>query len=184
MAFHLFLVDEKVESQGSVQEVIRAKRIGIVNAMGQPVVSLWDSGFLGGAVGVYDRDGTLIAKMSSSDYTLTRGGAVTVYNQDGTRVADMLASEKGGGQVNSYNKTGDLIVGIGTMGITGERGFISIYNNIGKPVATMIETENKIGAVSVSDNTGNIIAGMVGAIEGHGEVFVFNRDGKISGKLP
>ena len=62
--------------------------------------------------------------------------------------------------------------------------FISIYNNIGKPVATMIETENKIGAVSVSDNTGNIIAGMVGAIEGHGEVFVFNRDGKISGKLP
>ena len=61
MAFHLFLVDSKVESQGSVQEVIRAKHIEIVNDEGQPVVRLWDSGYLGGAVGVYDRNGTLIA---------------------------------------------------------------------------------------------------------------------------
>ena len=133
MAFHLFLVDSKVESQVRVQEEIRAKRIVIMNDEGQPVVILW----------AYEEG----------------GGVVSIYNRDGAGGINMGAYKEDGGRIDIYNKAGTPVVGIGTT--VGERGFIGISNDIGNTVVGMTHTD-----------------------EGHGGIYVFDRDRKPLDSLP
>lgn len=70
LVFYVFLVDNNVESQGAIQEEIRARRIVIYNDAGQEVV--WLSA---------DKDGY---------------GGIVIDNKDGTPVAGMVADENGG----------------------------------------------------------------------------------------
>ncbi len=188
MAFHLFLVDSKVESQVKVQDVIRAKRIEIVNSKGQPVVSLWDSGFFGGAIGVYDRDGTLIVEIASPDRTfpkVPKGGAVTVYNQDGTRVASMGTYSEGGG-VSVYNQDGTISADF----FTGKKGgTLSICKNkidfpLPIPIVSIGTDLEGRGEVSVYNQDGTRVAYMFSDEKGGGVISVLNKDGKGLGSIP
>lgn len=84
MAFQLFLVDNKVESQVRVQDEIRAKRIIVVNDKGQKFVE----------IGTYEE-----------------GGAVSVFNKAGTIV--YIFTDKIGGGISVVNKAGHIITAMG-----------------------------------------------------------------------
>ncbi len=130
MAFQLFLIDEKVESQVRVQEEIRAKRIVLVNDEGQRIVELW----------AYEE-----------------GGAISVYNKDGTYAAGMVASKTSGGRVDIYNKIGYPIA---TMATDEEGGIIKISNNIGNPIVGMMGTSKGHGIITVFNRDGKILGSL------------------------
>ena len=62
LVFYVFLVDGNVESQSSVYEEIRARRIVIVDDKGNPVILIEDADEIGG-VWTFYKDGSLGAFM-------------------------------------------------------------------------------------------------------------------------
>lgn len=79
LVFYVFLADNNVESQVAIQEEIRARRIAIVNDVGQEVVKLLTNDEDNGVVQIYNKDGTLVAEMRVSK---NDNGEVLVGNKN------------------------------------------------------------------------------------------------------
>ena len=108
LVFYVFLVDNKVESKGAIQEEIRARMIAIVNDEGQEVVILWTN-----------KDGI---------------GLIAIANKTATIVADMTPSEDGDGRVSISNKAGMPVV---DMRANKGDGVIAVYNRYGKGISSL-----------------------------------------------
>ncbi len=90
LVFYVFLVDGNVESRVAIQEEIRARRIAIVNDVGQEVVKLLTNDEDNGVVQIYN-------------------GVVQIYNKDGTLVAEMRVSKNDNGEILVGNKNNKVI---------------------------------------------------------------------------
>jgi len=106
--FYVFLVDGNVESQEVVQQEIRARRIIIVNDLGQEVVELSINVKNNGLVVIYNKSGNVVAGMGANE----DAGIITAHNKDGKTVAVMGASEDGG-IITVVNKDGNAVIGMG-----------------------------------------------------------------------
>jgi hypothetical protein len=95
LVFYVFLVDNNAESQGAIQEEVRARRIVIVNEAGQEVVKLVNDEN-SGAVMIYNNSDNLVVIVGADE----NGGEISVANQSGTPVAGMGSSENGMEMVN------------------------------------------------------------------------------------
>lgn len=92
LAFHVFLVDDKVESQGAIQNEIRARRISIVNNEGLDVVRLTSSVQNNGGIYIRDKDGNNVAFLIASG----EGGFMSILNKYGQSCVLLRGSENGG----------------------------------------------------------------------------------------
>jgi len=99
--FYVFLVDGNVESQEVVQQEIRARRIIIVNDLGQEVVELSINVKNNGLVVIYNKSGNVVAGMGASE----DGGIITVVNKDGNAVIGMGADENDNGEIVVFSKS-------------------------------------------------------------------------------
>jgi len=90
LVFYVFLVDGNVESKMAIQEEIKARRIAIVNDVGQEVVKLLTNDEDNGVVQIYN-------------------GVVQIYNKDGTLVAEMRVSKNDNGEILVGNKNNKVI---------------------------------------------------------------------------
>ena len=90
LVFYVFLVNGNVESRVAIQEEIRARRIAIVNDVGQEVVKLLTNDEDNGVVQIYN-------------------GVVQIYNKDGTLVAEMRVSKNDNGEILVGNKNNKVI---------------------------------------------------------------------------
>lgn len=90
LAFHVFLVDDNVESQVAIQEEIRARHIAIVNDVGRKVVEL----------GSNDEGNGLV---------LIHNGVVRLFNKEGGLVAEMRVTKEESGEMVVGNKNHKLI---------------------------------------------------------------------------
>ena len=130
LVFYVFLIDNNAESQVAIQEEIRARRIVIVNDVGQEVV--W---------------------LSTDEY----GGTMHVANKDGNTVAMMEADSEYSGVMGIYNKDGNPVA---YMGADEEGGTIGILNKTGNPVAYMIVNKDGDGAIDVYNKSGKVIGSL------------------------
>ena len=79
LAFHVFFVNDKVESQVAIQEEIRARRIAIVNDVGREVIRLKTNDEDNGIVQIFNKDGSLVAEMRVSK---NDSGEIVVANKN------------------------------------------------------------------------------------------------------
>jgi len=99
--FYVFLVDGNVESQEVVQQEIRARRIIIVNDLGQEVVELSTNVKNNGLVVIYNKSGNVVAGMGASE----DGGIITAHNKDGNAVIGIGADENDNGEIVVFSKS-------------------------------------------------------------------------------
>ncbi len=178
MAFHLFLVDSKVESQVTVQEEIRAKRISIVNDAGKEVVWLGASKKGDGGLFIRNKDGASVVNTLVSE---SGGGTVTVSNKTGYPIVTMITDEKGDGGVFIRNQDDSYSVG---MSVGKTSGGVLIYHKTEYPIIVINASDEEGGFIGISDNIGNAIVGIGENDKGNGEIAVFNKNGKVLGSIP
>ena len=108
LVFYVFLVDGNVESQVAIQQEIRAKRMVIVNDVGQEVVELFSNNGDNGAITINNKNGTPAAFMEINKYS--GGGVVGIYNKNGNNSVTMAVSGNynDNGVIFFYNKYGKL----------------------------------------------------------------------------
>ena len=79
LAFHVFLVDDKAESQVVLHDEIRAKRIAIVNNEKREVIRLFTNDEDTGVVQMFNKEGRLVVEMRVSKED---SGEILVANKD------------------------------------------------------------------------------------------------------
>ncbi len=178
MAFHLFLVDEKVESQVTVQEEIRTKRISIVNDAGKEVIWLGASKKGDGGIFIRNKDDASVVNMLVSE---SGGGTITVSNKTGYPIVTMITDEKGDGGVFIRNQDDSYSVG---MSVSKTSGGVLIYHKTEYPIIVINASDKEGGFIGISDIIGNAIVGIGENDKGNGEIAVFNKNGKVLGSIP
>ena len=193
LVFYVFLADNNVESQGVIQEEIRARRISIVNDEGREVISLFTNAENNGVVMIYNKNGNPAVGMTVSN----TGGAIPVYNKDGKVVASILADRNYNGELIVWNKSGyraasmvanenyDGEITIYNMGADKDEssGGMFIYNKAGS-CCVDIHTSEEGGKMIVANKDGKPVAGMIVNENDNGEIRVYDKNGKGIGSLP
>jgi hypothetical protein len=142
MAFHVFMVDDKAESQVAIQEEIRARRISIVNDKGREVIGIRTTPENGGAIAIYDQNGSIELVMASS--------SIVTFNKNGRGGITMTTSDEGG-SISIDDKKG--VTGIKIF-VGNESSLITTYDKNGV-MGTLIGTVNsKGGGLVIFDEKG------------------------------
>jgi hypothetical protein len=134
MAFHVFMVDDKAESQVVIQEQIRARRISIVNDQGREVIGIRTTPENGGVIAMYGQNSNAELVMASSN---TGGRIVTFNKNNGVGIA--IISTENGGEIQINHKEGINGVNI-------------LVDENGSKIAT-IDKNNVIGTVMATVNS-------------------------------
>jgi hypothetical protein len=151
LVFYVFLVDNKVESQGiGLGQYIQAKSIDIVNDEGRAVVMLW-ANENGGAINIANNKGDLTFLVSIG-VDKKGNGAIQIINKDDKPVVSMGANEFGGVMQIDNNK-GDKRIAL--MGATESGGQIGVSNRDGNPVVIMAHNKDDDGRIFVFNKQGD-----------------------------
>jgi translation initiation factor IF-1 len=194
LIFHVFLVDERVESQPSFSEEIRTKKITIVNNEGAGVIELYsysaggvilvknkrdvESVTIGTAVGgggnisVKKEDGTVVAIMG---VTNIGGGKVSVKNEKGNEVAGMAPNTDGDGRIWINNRDSVEVSFVGTN-VNGS-GLIGTSNKDGV-LGTILANTNNCGIIQTFNKNGHELVSISQTTEGHGGIWIYDRYGE------
>jgi hypothetical protein len=167
------VVTEKIEfvSDGKTVTslVVHPDKAGLViqdeNAKG--LVFLGKS-LLGGAIGVYNRDGRIVADMQS----FLRGGAFAAYNDDGKTIASINPLPNGG-EISVQNKDGKIIASIAALP---NGGAIYVRNEDGKYVI-VLDINQYGGRITVRANDETPVAQMRSGRDG-GVIVLDDKNGR------
>jgi len=149
--FYVFLVDGNVQSQGVIQEEIRARSIVIVNDEGREVVKLSTDANNNGGVVIY-KDGNIVAIVGASE----KGGVISVANKFSTPVIGILAGENGGTLAVS-NKDGNIVA---LTSATPYGGTMDVRDKDGFPLVIMAVTNYDRGEVMVYKKDGKMVGNL------------------------
>jgi len=151
---------------GRVPEVVRTRKLEVVNAQGVAVVTL-DAWERGGRILAMSNDGHLLFEAAA--------GSVNIYNFKGQKLVRLSATKDGEGLMATYNHNGEGVVAVGATK-DGEGAFTT-YNGAGQKLVSLSATDGG-GAISVWNQTGQAIATMRTDGEGRGEVGAWNTEGQ------
>jgi len=101
-------------------------------------------------------------------------------NDLGQEVVELSINVKNNGLVVIYNKSGNVVAG---MGANEDAGIITAHNKDGKTVAVMGASEDG-GIITVVNKDGNAVIGMGADENDNGEIVVFSKSRKQTGSLP
>lgn len=128
-----------IPSAEPILDKLVVREISVVNRSGQEVIKIGQvknkskgtkigfTGFGGGNIEIYNRDGVMVISMRSSD--IAGGSFIETYTEDGIMVTSMGGLIGIGGGIETYNKEGDSSVLIG-RGKTGH-GLINVFDKYG-----------------------------------------------------
>ena len=128
-----------------VHDVLKARRLEVVNAAGDLVVVM-TSDEAGGVLGINNNAGQLMAIMTSDK----DGGKLVINNNAGQPMAGM-GSDEAGGRLLVWNNAGQPMVGM----VSGEDGgSLSVLNNAGGAVVQAHADDYGHGYIGVFDRKG------------------------------
>ncbi len=151
---------------GRVPELVRTRKLEVVDSQGAAVVTL-DTTPRGGRVLMMNSDGHLLMEASA--------GSLDIYNSEGQKLVRLSATKNGEGLMATYNRRGEGVVAVGVTK-DGE-GALTTYNGAGQKLVSLSATDQG-GAVSVWNSTGQAVSTIRADEQGQGEVGAWNRQGK------
>ena len=176
LVFHLFLVDEKAESQLAIQEEIIARSIVIVDKDGYPVIMMGADEDDVGAISIYDKGNPVISIGVDKD-----GGLISVGNKESFVVSIGVAGASGGGIINVSNKEGFTA----NMGAYEDGGAFNVSNKENLATAIMgVNKDHGNGYIVLVNKDNNFVAGMSVDENDSGIIEVYNKSGERIGSLP
>ncbi len=101
LIFHVFLVDDKAESQVNFQEGLVTKRIAIVDDAGREIILLDKDG----TIAIRNKDGTYVAGIFVDE---DGEGVILITNKEGNPVITMEPNEDSG-SISVFNGYGQII---------------------------------------------------------------------------
>lgn len=184
------VTSEKV-TQSAAQQVsdeIVTRKIRVVNAEGETIVTIGDIGG-DGSILVNNREGKRNVAIGSVE-----GGFLSIHPENGglgaiiratsdaptmeffngSQTILLIGGAKNGGSVVTANNAGEIVAGINA---TEEGGMVRTHNNTGEIVALMSATHGKGGIIGTLNNAGkNLVS--VGFNKYGGVVETYNNVGK------
>jgi hypothetical protein len=181
----------------SVPDVIRAKNFEVLNEEGVVIASLRENPHGRGWLSIRDEVGRSVAAITGDK----RGGWLTIDNIKGNNVASLLVDEKGGWLIvkdhegiASASVIADKEGGWITLsdepqkhsvviGVDDKGGWLTIHNKKGKPVAAL-NSDVDGGVLVVCNKDGVPVAEISTKSDGGGQVYVTDKQGKMSADMP
>lgn len=138
LAFHVYLVDERVNSQSSYQHEIVASKKLIVNYEGQPIIGMGSDENGNANIAMYNNSGNLNVAID----TMRGSGRLAIFNNWGSQVVVIHSTTDGkgtlflsnGGGVSVNNENNNMVVGLGAF--NGD-GMVVINNKNGEVIGTL-----------------------------------------------
>ena len=138
-------------------DVLKVRRLAVVNDEGQEFAVLAANRIGGGLLRIQDERGRKhIVAGAGSD-----GGYLTTYHEDGHTLTTISVSDAGSGMILNYGTRDKPLVTIGASGEAGkESGAISVNNWRDKRIVRFGSTTRASGYVTVFDEWGNRLHNM------------------------
>ncbi len=140
------------EQQGTVPELIRARRIEIVNATGNPVLTLTQNDS-GGIIATQSPSGQILVTVTA---TATGEGVIALADRAGRRLVELAGKPgEGAGVVNTFGEGGHVAVSLlasqgagvvqtfrderptALLGSTGGDGVVAVFDEEGRVRETL-----------------------------------------------
>jgi len=142
---------EKPTDLGSkVYDVIRAKKVGIVNNEGKEVLLLsttMDNS--GGNISIYNKSGNCVISL----WTIKEDGTISINNNSGKSVVTLETIEQGG-HISIYDKTSKNFTSAVSLHSLERGGYIGINNKTTEEVISLEVDEYGNGKIGAWDRKG------------------------------
>ena len=120
---------------------------------------------------VVDENGKAVIKLGSVD----NNGSIETYNASGNLIIGITSSVDGEGAINTYNANEKQIIRLGST--TDGEGTVSTFDSDGKQIVQISSTVNGEGSVSTYNNEGYEIVKLTSTTNGDGYISTSNHEG-------
>ncbi|MDZ4831565.1 MAG: hypothetical protein SGJ09_15370 [Phycisphaerae bacterium] len=151
---------------GPASDVVRARRVEIVNGAGK-VVALLSAGATGGQFDLWNAEGVNAARIASTE----KGGDLSIWNGRGTPAIGVFSGESGG-RFEAYDGAGKTNARLAS---TADGGALDMFGRSGKSSVTARATDAG-GSLAACDLLGRPVAELTATTEG-GSLALSERDG-------
>jgi hypothetical protein len=154
-AIACFFISTAFVNQDPVPELLRSKKIEIIDNNGNVLVTL----------GAYEGKGT-----------------VTTYSETGLILTDIIPSREGAGGIVMYDNKGNKNLELSN--VTGGGGFVNIKNPSGTNILTLGRTTANDGCLMLYNSAGKNIVEITGDVNGDGVVITQSHNGEGTARVP